>query len=188
MERRLRHLAHKQLDLRSRLYQLESDWRRSEDQRGEVDAEREKRERDYRTRRRVLLQALEGIELTAAPILQALDSHPEGGFTVLQSSGFTVNLASDVRRNTLDLCRGSGSAGNSIFADSPGSGHLQASARPASASALSEPAPASSPPCPAGRDEAGVRRVGSGGGLSSPAYTPPPREIPGHARATRTQR
>lgn len=137
MERQLRQLAHKQLDVRARLVQLESEWaqvleeRRAlvaqrcderarllkesgrvlggelpEDQRRLIEREvrrvlavelqMEETDGEFWARKRVLVETLEGIEARAAPTLQVLQRMP-GGDTVLESSGFTPELAQQMQ-------------------------------------------------------------------------------------------
>lgn len=147
LERHLRQLAHKQLDVRARLVQLESEWLRVHEKRRElftqrckeVETERlreienletvlhgdavvkphmyvmlgedqmrsiecavdselqvQKLDVDFWARRRVLIESLESIESRAAPTLEIIDKLAEGS-TVLESSGFTVGLASKVK-------------------------------------------------------------------------------------------
>jgi len=96
LERRLRQMAHRQLDCRARIVQLDGDWSEL-CHRGEVtDQQLLNEEAEYRARRRVLEQALEDIEARAAPLLRSVHQTPQAQ-TLLAGSGFKVDLAEQVR-------------------------------------------------------------------------------------------
>eukprot|EP00747_Dinoflagellata_sp_TGD_P023054 gnl/TRDRNA2_/TRDRNA2_129523_c0_seq1.p1 gnl/TRDRNA2_/TRDRNA2_129523_c0~~gnl/TRDRNA2_/TRDRNA2_129523_c0_seq1.p1 ORF type:complete len:974 (-),score=146.32 gnl/TRDRNA2_/TRDRNA2_129523_c0_seq1:69-2579(-) len=85
------------------------------------DQELEKIDRDYRARRRVLVDAVEAVERAAEPALVELAHMPdrERSAKVLKNSGFQVGMAEEVRKSFSKDCGvADGSVENTSFASS----------------------------------------------------------------------